>query len=171
MRCLTADRWSEQMLGKAWTHRGRPAEGYLTKQGAQLLLDELLVEARKAGPQTARHAHDATFADAAAVCARARWLRYVEFDRRRRPTTLRDYRRMVEDVLVPLLGHLPLRAITSELMDSYRTHLVDEGRMAPRTINKYMLVLHAIFKRAQRHFGLTVNPVAGLDRQPMPRSG
>lgn len=34
-----------------------------------------------------------------------------------------------------------------------------------------MLVLHAIFKRAQRHFGLTVNPVAGLDRQPMPRSG
>jgi hypothetical protein len=136
------------VLGKAWTHRGRPAEGYLTLQGAQVLLDELLVEARKSGPQTARHAHGATFADAA-----AEWLRYVEVDRRRRPTTLRDYRRMVDDVLVPLLGHLPLRAITSELMDSYRTHLVDEGRLAPRTINKYMLVLHAIFKRAQRHLG------------------
>jgi len=161
-----AGRQHKRVLGKAWTHRGRPAEGYLTKQGAQVLLDGLLVEARKAGPQTARNAHDATFADAA-----AEWLRYVEFDRRRRPTTLRDYRRMVDDVLVPLFGHLPLRAITSELMDSYRTHLVDEGRLAPRTINKYLLVLHAIFKRAQRHFGLTVNPVAGLDRQPMPRSG
>ena len=36
-----------------------------------MLLDEILVEARKAGPQTARNSHDATFADAA-----AEWLRY-----------------------------------------------------------------------------------------------
>jgi hypothetical protein len=42
----------------------------------------------------------------------------------------------------------------------YRAHLVAEGRLAPRTINKYLLVLHAIFRRAQRHFGLTSNPVA-----------
>lgn len=56
-------------------------------------------------------------------------------------------------------------------MDSHRAHLVAEGRLAPRTINKYLLVLHAIFKRAQRHFGLTSNPVAGLDRQPVRPSG
>ena len=84
---------------------------------------------------------------------------------------MRDYRRMVDDVLDPLFGHLPLRAVSAELVDSYRAHLVAEGRLAPRTINKYLLVLHAIFKRAQRHFGLTSNPVAGLDRQPVRPSG
>jgi integrase len=161
-----AGRQHKKVLGKAWTRRGRPAAGYLTKQGAQVLLDEILVEARKAGPHTARNSHDATFADAA-----AEWLRYVEFDRRRRAATLRDYRRMVDDVLAPLFGHLPLRAVSAELVDSYRAHLVAEGRLAPRTINKYLLVLHAIFKRAQRHYGLTSNPVAGLDRQPVSRSG
>jgi hypothetical protein len=47
---------------------------------------------------------------------------------------------------------------------------VAEGRLRPRTINKYLLALHAIFKRAQRHWGLVVNPVAGVDRQPVRRS-
>lgn len=93
-----------------------------------MLLDEILVEARKAGPQTARNSHDATFADAA-----AEWLRHVEFDRRRRPgATVRDYRRMVDDVLDPLFGHLPLRAVSAELVDSYRAHLVCRGPASRR---------------------------------------
>jgi integrase len=37
--------------------------------------------------------------------------------------------------------------------------------------NKYLLVMHAIFRRAQRRYGLTVNPVAGIERQPVRRSG
>ena len=37
-------RQHKRVLGKVWTRRGRPAEGYLTKQGAQVLLDELLVD-------------------------------------------------------------------------------------------------------------------------------
>jgi integrase len=160
-----AGRQHKRVLGRVWSGRGRPAEGYLTKQGAQQLLDEVLVEARKAGPRTARRSHDVTFADAA-----AEWLRYVEHDRKRRPTTLRDYRRMVNKELVPLFGHLPLRAMTSELIDSYRAHLVAEGNLSARTINKYLLALHAIFKRAQRHYGLTTNPVAGVERQPVRRS-
>ena len=44
-------------------------------------------------------------------------------------------------------------------------------RLAPRSINKYLLVLHAIFRRAQRQWGLTVNPAAGVERQPVRRSG
>ena len=153
------------MLGKVWTGRGRPGEGYLTKQGAQQLLDEILVEARKAGPVASRRSHDVTFADAA-----AEWPRYVEFDRKRRATTMRDYRRMVDQVLVPIFGDLPLRAVSSELIDAFHVHLLTEEQLAARSINKYLLALHAIFKRAQRHYGLTVNPVAGVDRQPVRRS-
>ncbi len=155
----------ERVLGRVWTGRGRPAAGHLTKQGARQLLDELLVDARKAGPAAARRDHDVTFEDAA-----REWLRYVEFDRGRRASTMRDYRRTVERVFLPLFGALPLRAVTSELIDNYRGHLVAEGRLSARSINKYLLVLHAIFKRAQRHYGLTVNPVAGVDRQPVRRA-
>lgn len=155
----------EKVLGKVWKRRGRPAEGYLTKQGAQQLLDELLVQARKAGPQAARRAHDATFSDAC-----SEWLRWVEHDRHRRPSTLRDYTAIIDRELRPIFGQVPLRAMSAELIDSYRTHLLAEGRLRPRTINKYLLVLHAIFKRAQRHYGLTVNPVAGVERQPVRRA-
>jgi hypothetical protein len=42
---------------------------------------------------------------------------------------------MVERVLVPLFGELPLRAFTPELIDNYRARLVDEGRLSPCTIN------------------------------------
>lgn len=155
----------EKVLGKVWAGRGRPAAGYLTKQGARQLLDELLVDARKTGPAAARRDHDVSFEDAA-----REWLRYVEFDRGRRASTMRDYRRTVEQVFLPIFGDLPLRAVTSELIDNYRGHLVAEGRLSARSINKYLLVLHAIFKRAQRHYGLTVNPVAGVDRQPVRRA-
>jgi len=61
-------RQHEKVLGKAWTRRGRPAEGYLTQQGAQQLLDEIVVQARQAGPDKARRSHDLTFANAAAEC-------------------------------------------------------------------------------------------------------
>lgn len=87
----------------------RPARG----RAARLARRRPALQARAAGPQTARNSHDATFSDAA-----AEWLRYVEFDRRRRPATVRDYRRMVDDVLAPLFGHLPLRAVSAELVDS-----------------------------------------------------
>jgi hypothetical protein len=46
-----------------------------------------------------------------------------------------------------------LRDVTAEMIDSYRNALVDEGRLSPRSINKYLLVLHAVFRRAQRQWG------------------
>ncbi len=60
--------------------------------------------------------------------------------------------------------------MSSELVDNYRVHLIERAEFKPRTINKYLLVLHAIFRRAQRRYGLTVNPVAGIERQPVRRS-
>lgn len=37
----------QRVLGKVWSGRERPAAGYLTKQGAQRELDEILTEARR----------------------------------------------------------------------------------------------------------------------------
>src|SRR4051794_38658465 len=107
-----------------------------------------------------------TFADAA-----AEWLRYVEHDRKRRPTTVRDYGIVVNGVLNPVFGDAPIEAITSGHIDTFRARLVAEGRLSGRTINKYLALIHGILKRAQRVYGLSANAAAGVERQPGRRSG
>ena len=97
-------------------------------------------------------------------------MRYLEFDRKRRPNTLRDYRQAVDQVLLPTFGELPLTELTSEMVDAFRAHHVDEGRLTARTINKYLVIVNGILKRAKRHYGLAVNVAAGVERQPVRRA-
>ena len=124
------------------------------------------MQARKVGPGAHRaDSRRVTFADGA-----AEWLRYLEVDRKRRPNTLRDYRQAVDQVLLPTFGELPLTELTSEMIDAFRAHHVDEGRLTARTINKYLVVINGILKRAQRHYGLAVNVAAGVERQPVRRA-
>jgi integrase len=157
----------QRVLGKVWTGRGKPAAGYLTKRTAQHALDEILADARRGHLlPPLRPSGRVSFADAA-----AEWLRYVEHDRRRRPSTVRDYRIVVDRVLVPALGEAPLEAITSGHIDAFRAALVEEGRLSPRTINKYLALIHGILKRAQRVYGLSANAAAGVEREPARRSG
>ena len=44
---LPDGRQVQRKLGPAWTSRGRPATGYLTKRTAEAWLDETLAEARR----------------------------------------------------------------------------------------------------------------------------
>ena len=155
----------KRVLGRIWTGGGRPPEEHLTRKGARERLEDILAEARRTVPKTAAAARGVRFEEAA-----EEWLRYVEHDRKRRASTVYDYRHILDHALLPVFGELLLREVTSEMIDAYRIHLVAEGRLAARSINKYLLVLHAIFKRAQRHWGLTVNPAAGVERQPVRRA-
>ncbi len=157
----------QRVLGRAWTQRGRPPEGYLTKRLAQLELDAILADAQR-GQLIApvRPAGGVRFEEAA-----AEWLRYVEHDRKRRPSTVRDYRIVVDKVLLPAFGDAPVEAITSAHIDAFRARLVSEGLLSARTINKYLALIHGILKRAQRVYGLSANAAAGVERQPLRRSG
>jgi integrase len=161
------------VLGKAWTQRGRPAEGYLTKQGAQRELDAILADARRHRlTSQPRLASTVTFGEAA-----REWLRYVEHDRKRRPSTIADYRWIVERRLLPDFGELALETVTTQRIDNWRVELVAAGGIADgeglsaRTINKYLGVMHSILRRAQRVYGLAANAAAWAERQPVSRSG
>jgi integrase len=163
----------QAVLGKAWTKRGRPAEGYLTKQGAQRELDAILADARRHRiTSQPRLASTVTFAEAA-----REWLRYVEHDRKRRRSTIADYRWIVERRLLPDFGELALESVTTQRIDNWRVELVAAGGIADgeglsaRTINKYLGVMHSILKRAQRTYGLAANAAAWAERQPVTRSG
>jgi integrase len=100
------------------------------------------------------------------------WLHYIEHDRKRRPSTVRDYRNTVGAMLRPAFGDsTPLDDITTAAVEAYRQRLVREGRLSGRTINKSLVLLHGIFKLAVKRHGLRSNPAEAAERQPQRRSG
>jgi hypothetical protein len=82
---LPDGRQVKKRIGPAWTSRGRPAAGFYTKRTAEAWLRDLLDEARR-GTLPGMVRTGATFADAA-----AEYLRWIEHDRARKPSTVRDY--------------------------------------------------------------------------------
>jgi len=154
----------QRRLGRAWVMRSRPPDGYLTRSQAEARLAAILggddpdVNVKPTGC-TFRQACD-------------EWLAYIEHDRKRRPSTVSDYRNTVNCYLLPGFGEdTSVEDISVADVDAYRSGLVAEGRLSDRTINKSLVLLHGIFKRAQREHGLSANPAAGAERQPYRRSG
>lgn len=84
---LADGRQVQKLLGPAWAERGRPPAGYYTIKTAEQALQALLSDARRGTLPGSKARTGVTFADAA-----AEWLRYVEHDRKRRPSTVSDYR-------------------------------------------------------------------------------
>jgi hypothetical protein len=56
----------------------------------------------------------ASFADAA-----AEWLRYLEMDRRRKPSTVEGYRSIVRSELLPAFGDQALEAVTPAVIETW----------------------------------------------------
>ena len=159
---LPDGRQVQKKLGPAWTGRGRPPAGHFTKRLAEDRLREVLEEARRGAlPGSVRTC--VTFADAV-----AEWLRYVEHDRRRKPSTVAGYRVMVRSQLLPAFGDLPLEEITPALIEQW---LVSLAPRAPSTRVKSLVLMHGIFQRARKVWGLQSNPAAAVERPPLARSG
>jgi len=96
------------------------------------------------------------------------WLRFVEEDRERKPSTLRDYRSTLNLRLLPAFGERPIEAITTEEIERWRQSL--DG-LSNRSKNKLLIQLHGIFRRAQMVWALPVNPLARVEKHPMRASG
>jgi integrase len=154
----------QRRLGRAWLSRSRPPAGYLTRAQAEARLTQILTGA---DPTIAVTGGGVTFETAA-----ENWLAYVRDDRKRRPSTVTAYRRELENRLYPEFGRETLlEEITTRRIDAYRERLLAEDELSARSINKLLAQLHAIFKRAQRVYGLPSNPAAGAERQPHSRTG
>jgi integrase len=158
---LPDGRQVQRRIGPAWTGRSRPAAGHLTKRTAEAWLRDLLAEARR-GTLPGMVQTGATFADAA-----AEFLRYSEQDRGCKPSTLRGYRSSIEAHLLPVFGPAPIESLTTQAIERWIATV--DG--SPRTRNKLLIVLHGIFRRARKLYGLPANPVAGVEKFPQRRSG
>ena len=112
--------------------------------------------------------------------AAAEWMRYVEHDRKRRPSTIRDYRREIRRDLLPEFGATRRSSsITTTDIDAYRARLVAEGRLsgaddqqaaraAPRDLQARAAGLWAAGET--RWPALERQPVSSLRRLRRPRA-
>ena len=67
---------------------------------------------------------------------------------------------MIDGYLNHEFGDQPIDAITPDLIDAYKERLIAEGRLSARVIVRHLTVLHGIFKRAARAYGLERNPAS-----------
>jgi len=111
---LPDGRQVQKKVGPAWTERGRSANGYFTKRLAEEWLRSTLDEARR-GTLPGLVRTGATFADAA-----AEWLRYVEDDRGRKPSTVAGYRSIVRSELLPHFGEMALESVTPPVIEAWQ---------------------------------------------------
>jgi integrase len=143
-------------LGRAWTRKGTPPAGYLREREAIEQLQEILVQAR-AG-EASRQRTGATFANAA-----EEWLRHGREERGLKPTTLNDYASALRTHLLPAFGAMALDAVTAAVIERSRSAWLRRG-MTPRNANKQLVILHGIFKRAAKVYGLVGNPAADVEK-------
>ncbi|HEY1509851.1 MAG TPA: site-specific integrase [Solirubrobacteraceae bacterium] len=151
----------QKKLGPAWTERGRPAAGYFTKRLAEDWLRSLLEEARR-GTLPGLVTTGATFADAA-----AEYLRYIEHDRGRKPSTVRGYRSAIRSHLLPAFGTMAVEDVTTAEIERWLAGFVG----SVRSRNKLLIQLHGILERARKAYGLSANAAADVEKFPQRRSG
>jgi integrase len=152
----------QKRLGPVWDGPGRPPEGFYTRRTAEEALQAILVDARR-GTLAGLPSSGATFRDAT-----AEYLRYVEQVRKIDIATVKDYRGVIDGYLLAEFGDEPLESITPDMIDVYKERLIAEGRLSSRVIVRHLTVLHGIFKRAGRVWGLERNP-ASADLVERPR--
>jgi integrase len=164
-------RQETKRLGLEWSGKGRPPAGYLTKKMAEAELQEILVDARR-GTLAGMVKTGATFADAA-----EEWFRHGRDERGKRetawkPSTTRDHRSVLNKHLIPAFGPRTIEAITTREIETWRSAQLESGKITRRTAEKVVAILHGIFERARRlHDGLSVNPVADVERLGVSYSG
>jgi integrase len=154
-------------LGPHWKDRSRPPAGYFTKRLAQEALDALLTDARRGTLEGAKRGAGKTFGDAC-----AEWLRYGEDEKDLAASTLRDYKNTVKVRLLPEFGEdTRIEKIDTEQIDEFRERLLEEGELSRRSIQKVLVLLHGVLKRAKRKKWIAYNPAEDAERVAVRRSG
>ena len=156
---LPDGRQVQRKIGPAWTGRGRPSDGLLHEAHRTRCGSTTSCIRRDAVSCPGMVRTGATFADAA-----AEWLRYIEHERARKPSTIADYRSAVKAHLNPAFGELPLEQVTTETIEAWRTRKLREGELSRRSLQKLVVLLNGIFRRARKVWKLPTNPVAEVER-------
>jgi integrase len=142
----------KKVLGRHWTNKGEPPTGYLREKDAEAELQAILTDARRGATEQRRTG--VTF-DVAAD----EWIAWGIRERDWKPSSLSDYRSILNAHLLPAFRGKRIEKIDTDEIEQWRDELVDERELSRRTANKMLIVLGAIFERAVKTHGLLRNPV------------
>ena len=108
-----------------------------TKRQAQAVLNELLVEV----DQGSANPDDGTFADLA-----ERWMEMAEAELS--PTTLSEYRRLLDKRILPKFGRKRVRDIRSDELDAFYAVLLKRGGVGGESLSAQSVrLVHALIRR------------------------
>jgi len=131
-----------------------------TKAAAERALREKLVD--RATPTRQAITADTTVAKLASL-----WLKYLRDEGRIEATTVNEYERVLTNVVIPELGGLRLREVTTSRLDLFLVRLRATSTSRQR---KTKVVMGAMLGMAVRHDALAVNPVQQTSRIHRDRS-
>jgi integrase len=164
---ITIDRKSGPVLYiKARDRAGRQIKKRLgpeatwSKRKRQTALREFLVDLGRTpdGPED-----EITIGDAARA-----WLTYIEHERARAPSTVRDYRNTVNASILEHFGKdKPLTSIERDDIDEFRLALLE--RVSRRTAQKTLVLLYGMLKYAKRRRWIIDNPAEDAERVTVKR--
>jgi integrase len=125
-----------------------------TIAAAERALREKLVD--RATPTQQAISADTTIATLATL-----WLKYLRDEGRIEATTINEYKRVLTKVVIPELGGLRLREVTTSRLDLFLVRLRATSASRQR---KTKVVMGAMLGMAVRHDALAVNPVQQTSR-------
>jgi len=99
------------------------------------------------------------------------WHRHGQHVKGWKPSTIRDYRSVLDKWLVPAFGAKRLDAMSAASLTQWRRSKMEAGEMPRRTADKLVSVLHSIFEFARREYQHGVNPAAAMERLPVRYDG
>lgn len=157
----------EQRLGPVWTERSRPSAGYFTRKMAEEALSARLTDIRRGEVPDPGDRSGKTLADAV-----DEWLRYIEHEKDRRPSTVRDYRNTARGALLLEFGpETPIEAIDVDRIEAFRQKQLANPKLSRRTVQKQLVLLHGILKRAKALRWIRANPADDVERVNVKVSG
>jgi integrase len=162
---LPDGRQVQRTIGKVWTERGRPPEGYFTKRTAEAWLRDVLDQAER-GTLPGMVRTGRTFANAA-----DEYLRYLTDDRQRKASTVRDARSVIANHLLAPFGARRLEDITEQEVDRWARRLGADRPLANATKRKVIVIFHGVMARACRVYALPMNPVAKVEKPRLTAPG
>lgn len=94
------------------------------------------------------------------------WLERLESEGRIEATTLNEYRRVLDKLVLPALGGLRLREVTTGRLDRFLVKLREQSINRQR---KAEVVLGSLFDLAVRHDAIPINPARNTSRDHRPK--
>jgi integrase len=156
----------QKMLGDAWEDKGRPPAGYLTERMAKERLQEILADARRGTLEGTRGRSGRTVADAT-----AEWLRHGEIERELADSTYGDYRSVAKVLERELGASTPLEDIDTERVNRLRSELLTGVHYSRRSVQKHLIALHGVLKRAYELGWIAANPSERAGKVAIKSSG